>query len=81
MRIRLSMKGFREISFGFILAALGMVGIWYLLDEVLAVLLGVIPLVVLFFGALFVMIGVSSMRMKSEEKEGWRAENGNEGSE
>jgi hypothetical protein len=77
----LSMKGFREISFGFILAALGMVGIWYLLDEVLAVLLGVIPLVVLFFGALFVMIGVSSMRMKSEETEGWRAENGNEGRE
>jgi hypothetical protein len=77
----LSMRGFREISFGFILAALGMVGIWYLLDEVLAVLLGVIPLVVLFFGALFVMIGVSSMRMKSEETEGWREENGNEGSE
>jgi len=79
--MRLTMRSLQELLFGVILVASGMVGIWYLLDEVLAVLLGVIPLVVLFFGALFVMIGVSSMRMKSEETEGWRAENGNEGRE
>lgn len=79
--MRLTMKSLQELLFGVILVASGMVGIKYLLDEVLAVLLGVIPLVVLFFGALFVMIGVSSMRMKSEETEEWRAENGNEGRE
>jgi len=79
--MRLTMRSLQELLFGVILVASGMVGIWYLLDEVLAVLLGVIPLVVLFFGALFVMIGVSSMRMKSEETEEWRAENGNEGRE
>lgn len=63
------------------LVAASFVGIWYLIDEVLAVLLGVIPLVLLFFGALFVMMGVSSMRMKSTEPEGWSAESGDEGRE
>lgn len=71
--------GIREILFGLVLVTLGMAGIWYFLDEVLAVLLGAIPLVLLFFGALFVMIGVSGLRMKSAEIEGWGAESGNEG--
>jgi len=65
--MRLTMRSLQELLFGVILVASGMVGIWYFLDKVLAVLLGVIPLVVLFFGALFVMIGVSSMRTKSVE--------------
>ena len=65
--MRLTMRSLQELLFGVILVAVGIVGVWYLLSKVLAVLLGVIPLVVLFFGALFVMIGVSSMRMKSVE--------------
>ncbi|HUV03207.1 MAG TPA: hypothetical protein VMW67_07215 [Desulfobacteria bacterium] len=75
------MRGFRELLVGFALVAISFVGIWYLVDEVLAVLLGVMPLVLLFFGALFVMMGVSSMRMKSAEPEGWSAESGDEGRE
>jgi hypothetical protein len=75
------MRGFRELLVGFALVAISFVGIWYLVDEVLAVLLGAIPLVLLFFGALFVMMGVSSMRMKSAEPECWRAESGDEGRE
>ncbi len=65
--MRLTMRSLQELLFGVILVAVGIVGVWYLLSKVLAVLLGVIPLIVLFFGALFVMIGVSSMRMKSVE--------------
>ena len=61
------MRSLQELLFGGTLVAVGLVGIWYFLSKVLAVLLGVIPLVVLFLGALFVMIGVSSMRMKSVE--------------
>jgi hypothetical protein len=73
--------GFRELLVGLLLTAFGLVGVWYFLDEVLSVLLGIIPLVVLFFGALLVMIGVSSMREKSEEFENWEAESDEEGSE
>lgn len=65
--MRLTIRSLQELLFGGTLVAVGMVGIWYFLSKVLAVLLGVIPLVVLFLGALFVMIGVSSMRMKSVE--------------
>lgn len=65
--MRLTMRSIQELLFGVILVSSGMVGIWYFPDKVLAVLLGVVPLVVLFFGALFVMIGVSSMRTKSVE--------------
>ena len=72
------MRGFRELLFGFLLVAASFVGIWYLLDEVLAVLLGAFPLVLLFFGPLFVMMGVSSMRIKSAEPEAWSAESGDE---
>lgn len=67
--------------FGLVLVTLAMAWIWNFLEEVSAVLIGVIPLVVLFFGALFVMIGVSSMRMKSAAPEGWSAESGDEGRE
>ncbi|MGC9443724.1 MAG: hypothetical protein ACP5E9_02130 [Candidatus Methanospirareceae archaeon] len=73
--------GFRELLVGLVLTAFGLVGIWYFLDEVLGVLLGFIPLVVLFFGALLVMIGVTAMREKSEEFENWEAESSEEGSE
>ena len=75
------MRGFGEVLFGFLLVAAGFLGIWYLLDEVLAVLLGAFPLVLLFFGTLFVMMGVSSMRIKSAAPEAWSAESGDEGSE
>jgi ABC-type uncharacterized transport system permease subunit len=61
------MRSLQELLFGVILVAVGIVGIWYFLGKVLTVLLRVIPLIVLFLGALFVMIGVSSMRMKSVE--------------
>ncbi|MHC1610772.1 MAG: hypothetical protein ACXQTW_04100 [Candidatus Methanospirareceae archaeon] len=61
------MRSLQELFFGVILVAVGGVGIWYLLDKVLAVILGAIPILVLLFGALFVMIGVSGMRMKSVE--------------
>ena len=83
MRSEHDMKGgFRELLVGLLLTAFGLVGIWYFLEHVLVILKGVIPLVVLFFGALLVMIGVSSMREKSEEFENWEAESsGEEGSE
>jgi hypothetical protein len=75
------MKGIREVLVGVVLFALGVVGIYYLLGEVLVVLKGVIPLVILFFGALFLMIGVSTMRMKNQEIESWEAESVEEKSE
>ncbi len=73
--------GFRELLGGLLLTAFGLVGIWYFREAVLSVLMGMIPLVVLFFGALLVMIGVSSMREKSVEFEDWEAESGEEGSD
>ncbi len=75
------MKGIREVLVGIVLSVLGIVSIYYLRGDVLAFLKGVIPLVILFFGALFLMIGVSTMRMKSPEIESWDAESGEEKSE
>ncbi len=75
------MKGIREVLVGVVLLLLSIGGIWYLWEDVLGVLLGVIPLVILFFGALFLMIGISTMRMKSPEIESWDAESGEEKSE
>lgn len=67
------MKGIREVLVGVVLVVLGLAGIYYLLTDVLVVLKGVIPLVILFFGALFLMIGISTLRMKSPEIESWEA--------
>lgn len=72
------MRGVREILFGLVLVTAGMVGIWYLLDEVLAVLLGFIPLVVLFFGVFFLMIGANTLRTRSAEPAVWGAESGDD---
>jgi hypothetical protein len=61
------MKGIKELLGGLVLAILGVAGIWYFQYEVIVVLLGVIPLIVLLVGAVFLMIGVSTMREKSVE--------------
>lgn len=52
---------------GLVLAVLCVAGIWYFQYEVIVVLLGVIPIFVLLVGAVFLMIGVSTMREKSAE--------------
>ncbi|RZN41598.1 MAG: hypothetical protein EFT35_02160 [Methanophagales archaeon ANME-1-THS] len=61
------MKGMKELLVGVILAVLGVAGIWYFLGEVITVIKGVIPIFVLLVGAVFLMIGVSTMREKSVE--------------
>ena len=61
------MKGYGEILLGLILAALGIAGIWYFWEDVLAVILGVIGIIVLLVGAVFLMIGISDVREKGEE--------------
>ncbi|HDS45843.1 MAG TPA: hypothetical protein ENN68_07120 [Methanomicrobia archaeon] len=73
--------GFRELLVGLLLTAFGLAGIGYFIEPVLVILKGIIPLVVLLFGALLVMIGLSSLREKSEEFENWETESGKEGSE
>lgn len=61
------MKGYGEILVGLVLAALGVAGIWYFWEDVLAVILGVIGIIVLLVGAVFLMIGISDVREKGEE--------------
>jgi glucose uptake protein GlcU len=61
------MKGYGEILLGLVLAALGIAGIWYFWEDVLAVILGVIGIIVLLVGAVFLMIGISDVREKGEE--------------
>jgi hypothetical protein len=68
------MKGIKELLGGLVLAILGVAGIWYFQYEVIVVLLGVIPLIVLLVGAVFLMIGVSTMREKGVEIEESAAE-------
>lgn len=63
------MTGYKELLGGLVLAALGVAGIWAFREEVIVVLLGVIPLIVLLVGAVFLMIGVSTMREKGAEME------------
>lgn len=63
------MTGYKELLVGLVLAALGVAGIWYFQRQVIVVLLGVIPLIVLLVGAMFLMIGVSTMREKGAEME------------
>ena len=72
------MTGYKELLVGLVLAALGVAGIWYFQDQVIAVLLGVIPLIVLLVGAVFLMIGVSTMREKGAEMEESEAESESE---
>ena len=61
------MKGIKELLGGLVLAVLGVAGIWYFLKDVITVIKGVIPIFVLLVGAVFLMIGVSTMREKSVE--------------
>jgi len=68
------MTGYKELLGGLVLAALGVAGIWAFREEVIVVLLGVIPLIVLLVGAVFLMIGVSTMREKGAEMEESEAE-------
>jgi len=61
------MKGIKELLGGLVLAVLGVAGIWYFLKDVITVIKGVIPIFVLLVGAVFLMIGVSTMREKTTE--------------
>jgi uncharacterized membrane protein YpjA len=61
------MKGIKELLIGVILAVLGVAGIWYFMRDVITVIKGVIPIFVLLVGAVFLMIGVSTMREKTVE--------------
>lgn len=62
------MKEYGEILLGLVLAALGVAGIvhWYI--PLLEVIKGVIGIIVLMVGAVFLMIGVSDVREKGEEE-------------
>jgi len=62
------MRGYGEILVGLLLAALGVVGIWYFRVDVLTILKGVIGIIVLLVGAVFLMIGVSDVREKDEDE-------------
>jgi len=62
------MKEYGEILLGIVLAALGAAGIWYFREDVLRVILGVIGIIVLLAGAVFLMIGISDVREKGEEE-------------
>lgn len=62
------MRGYGEVLVGLLLAALGVVGIWYFRVDVLTILKGVIGIFVLLIGAVFLMIGVSDVREKDEDE-------------
>ncbi|MEA3488478.1 MAG: hypothetical protein U9R10_04415 [Euryarchaeota archaeon] len=62
------MKGYGEILVGLLLVVLGVAGIWYFRVEVLTIIKGVIGIIVLLVGAVFLMIGVSDVRDKGEEE-------------
>jgi len=61
------MKGYGEILVGLLLVVLGVAGIWYFRVDVLTIIKGVIGIIVLLVGAVFLMIGVSDVRDKGEE--------------
>ena len=75
------MKGIKELLGGVVLAILGVAGIWYFQYEVKVVLLGVIPIFVLLVGAVFLMIGLSTMREKGAEIEATETESEKEESD
>ncbi len=60
------MKEYGEILLGVVLAALGIAGIWVFKWQVLDVIKGVIGIIVLLVGAVFLMIGISDVREKGE---------------
>ena len=62
------MKGYGEILVGLLLVVLGVAGIWYFRVDVLTIIKGVIGIIVLLLGAVFLMIGVSDVRDKGEEE-------------
>ena len=68
------MKGFGELLIGLILVIVG-VGmlvipqVAFFREDLIIVILGVIPIIVLLAGAVFLMIGVSDVREKGEEIE------------
>ncbi len=68
------MKGIKELWGGLVLALVG-IGLLvipqtsFFREAVLTVILGVIPIMVLLVGAVFLMIGVSTMREKGAEVE------------
>jgi len=62
------MKGYGEILVGLLLVILGVAGIWYFRVDVLTIIKGVIGIIVLLVGAVFLMIGVSDVREKGEEE-------------
>jgi 1,4-dihydroxy-2-naphthoate octaprenyltransferase len=62
------MRGYGEVLVGLLFAALGVAGIWYFRVDVLTILKGVIGIIVLLIGAVFLMIGVSDVREKDEDE-------------
>ncbi|MGB7534059.1 MAG: hypothetical protein WA977_13985 [Halobacteriota archaeon] len=62
------MKEYGEILLGLVLAALGVAGIVFLYKDVWTVIKGVIGIIVLMVGAVFLMIGISDVREKGEEE-------------
>jgi len=62
------MKGYGEILVGLLLVVLGVAGVWYFRVDVLTIIKGVIGIIVLLVGAVFLMIGVSDVREKGEEE-------------
>lgn len=79
------MKGIKELVIGLVLVLVG-IGLlvipqgWFW-QAVVTVILGVIPIFVLLVGAVFLMIGVSTMREKSVEMGECEVESGKEESE
>ena len=63
------MKGYGELLLGLVLVALGVAGIWVFRVQVLDVIKGVVGVMALLIGAVFLMIGVSDVREKGEEIE------------
>ncbi len=66
------MKGYGEILLGLVLAILG-IGmlvippVAFFWEALKTVILGIIPIIVLLIGAVFLMIGISDVREKGEE--------------
>ncbi|MCW3135391.1 MAG: hypothetical protein N2V77_00390 [Canidatus Methanoxibalbensis ujae] len=74
------MNEYLELLIGIVLAVIGAFGIYYFLGDVITVLKGVIGIIVLLVGALFLMIGVSDIRSRREEMGAAEVEPSEEGS-
>lgn len=61
------MKEYGEILLGLALAVLGVAGIVFLYKDVWTVIKGVVGIIVLLVGAVFLVIGISDVREKGEE--------------